>query len=92
MRIETDKTIYRSGDPVNAVITASGTEEAVIVDLAGDGLIRSDRVQLRNGRASISFPFRSEFKNTLSIVAYPASAKSWGSEGHTRLSIHTTSS
>jgi hypothetical protein len=82
VRVETDKTIYRAGEPVNAVITAAGNEDTVIVDLAGEaGLIRSDRVQLRNGRASISFPFRPEFKNTLSIVAYPGTAKSWGSEG-----------
>ena len=77
VRVETDKTIYRPGEPINAVITATGTEETIVVDLAGEtGLIRSERVQLRHGRASITFPFRSEFKNTLGVVAYPESAKS----------------
>jgi len=77
VRVETDKTIYRPGEPVNAVITASGSEETLVVDLAGEaGLIRSEHVRLRDGRASITFPFRPEFKNTLSVVAYPESAKS----------------
>ena len=82
VRVETDKTIYRPEEPVNAVITASGTEETVIVDLAGEaGLFRSERVRLRGGRASISFPFRREFKNYLSIVAYPEVAESRSSVG-----------
>ena len=82
VRVETDKTIYRPGEPINAVITASGDEETVIADLAGEaGLIRSERVRLRDGRASISFPFRPEFKNRVSIVAYPDSATSSGNIG-----------
>ena len=77
VRVETDKTIYRAGEPINAVVTAAGTEEKIIVDLAGEtGLLRSERVQLRDGRASITFPFSPEFKNNLSVVAYPESAKS----------------
>ncbi|HEX7332006.1 MAG TPA: alpha-2-macroglobulin family protein [Pyrinomonadaceae bacterium] len=82
VRVETAKTIYRPGEPVTAVITSSGPEETVIVDLGGEaGLIQSERVQLRNGRASITFPFRPEFKNVLSVVAYPDSADSRGVVG-----------
>ena len=77
VRVETDKTIYRPGEPVNAVITARGIDESVVVDLATEArLIRSERVRLRDGRATISFPFRPEFKNRLSIVAYPEIAES----------------
>jgi len=82
VRVETDKTIYRPGEPINAVITASGDEETVIADLAGEaGLIRSERVRLRDGRASISFPFRPEFKNRVSIVVYPEAAESLSDVG-----------
>ncbi|HKR13850.1 MAG TPA: alpha-2-macroglobulin family protein [Pyrinomonadaceae bacterium] len=77
VRVETDKTIYRPGEPVNAVITAPGVEGTIVVDLSGEtGLLRSERVQLRGGRASITFPFRPEFRNSLSVVAYPESANS----------------
>ena len=82
VRIDTNKAIYRPGEPVNAVITASGNEEAVVVDLAGEaGLIRSERLQVRNGRASITFPYRPEFKNRVSIVAYPDNTTSWSTVG-----------
>ena len=75
IRVDTDKAIYRPGEAVNAVITTNTGDEAMVVDLAGQaGLIRSERVQLHDGRASVSFPFRQEFKNYLSIVAYPESA------------------
>ena len=77
VRVDTDKAIYRPGEAINAVITTNTAEEAMVVDLAGQaGLIRSERVQLHDGRASISLPFRPEFKNYLSIVAYPESATS----------------
>ena len=77
VRVDTEKTIYRPGEPIKAVITSSGSEETVIVDVAGEaGLILSERVQLRNGRASITFPFRNEFKDRISVVAYPDAAES----------------
>lgn len=82
VRVDTERTIYRPGEPVTAVITASGPDESLVVDLAGEeGLIRSERVQLRNGRTSITFPFRPEFKNSLIIVAYPDSVKSRSTVG-----------
>lgn len=77
VRVETDKAIYRPGESINAVITTSGIEETLVVDLAGEeGLIRSERVQLRRGRAAITFPYNPGFKKGLSIVAYPESARS----------------
>ncbi len=82
VRIETTKTIYRAGEPINAVITATDPVEAVVVDLASEGgLIRSELVQLRDGRGSITFPFRPEFKNSLTIAAYPEFAKSRSTVG-----------
>lgn len=82
VRVETDKTIYAPGDPINAVITASRPDETVTVDLANPaGLIHSERIQLRHGRASIAFPFRHEFKSTVSVVAYTDSARSFSQSG-----------
>ncbi|HEU4435558.1 MAG TPA: MG2 domain-containing protein, partial [Pyrinomonadaceae bacterium] len=70
--VETDKTIYRPGEPIKAVITGNDQVKTVIVDLAGEGgLIRSERLKLNHGRASISFPFKRQFKNGLNVVAYP---------------------
>ncbi|HEX6044068.1 MAG TPA: alpha-2-macroglobulin family protein, partial [Pyrinomonadaceae bacterium] len=84
VRVETDKTIYRPGEAIKAVITVTQRqpEERVIVDLAGEaGLIRSERVRLRGGRGLINFPFRTEFKDRISLVAYPEFAESRSTVG-----------
>jgi hypothetical protein len=70
--VETDKTVYRPGEPINAVIRGNDQVTTVVVDLAGEGgLVRSERLKLRHGRASITFPFKPEFKSSLNVVAYP---------------------
>jgi hypothetical protein len=75
--VETEKTIYRPGEPINAVITSTSEAESLVVDLAAEsGLIRSERVSLRGGRALISFPYRAEFKSRVTVVAYPDGPKS----------------
>ena len=80
VRVETNKTIYRPGEPIEAVILSSIHETTIRVDLAGEGagVFRSERVELRDGRGSITFPFQPEFKSRLSVVAYPESAISQG--------------
>ncbi|HXC71592.1 MAG TPA: MG2 domain-containing protein [Pyrinomonadaceae bacterium] len=72
LRVETDKTLYRRGEPVTAFITSTVQDQTVVVDLARDlNVIRSERAKLHDGRASITFPYRSEFKDRLTIAAYP---------------------
>ena len=72
LRVETDKTLYRRGEPITALITAAMPDQTVVVDLARDSdVIRSERVKLHDGRASITFPYRSEFKDRLTVAAYP---------------------
>ncbi len=56
--VETDKALYRTGDPVTAFITSSTPDKTVVVDLAHDlNVIRSERVQLHNGRGSVTFSY-----------------------------------
>jgi uncharacterized protein YfaS (alpha-2-macroglobulin family) len=71
LALETEKTIYKAGEPINAVITSSSRDLAVLVDVVRDGsVIRTEKVQLHNGRGSITFPYRSDFKDVLTIAAY----------------------
>ncbi len=72
LRVSTDKSIYRSGEPITTFITTAAVpERTVIVDLISDStVIRSERVQLRNGRGSVTFPYKSDFKDRLTIAAY----------------------
>jgi len=72
LRVETDKALYRRGEPITAFITTTLPDQSVVVDLTRDlNVIRSERLKLHDGRASITFPYRSEFKDRLSIAAYP---------------------
>ena len=71
VRVETEKALYRSGEPITAFVTSSVPEQTVVVDLLREStLIRSERVKLRAGRGSVVFPYRPEFKDKLTLNAY----------------------
>ncbi|HET6975787.1 MAG TPA: MG2 domain-containing protein [Pyrinomonadaceae bacterium] len=76
MFVETSKTLYRAGEPLKANITSSNPDAVVVVDLTRDSsVIRSQRVRLHNGRASVTFPYTREFYGRLTIAASPALPK-----------------
>ncbi|MGH9753885.1 MAG: MG2 domain-containing protein [Blastocatellia bacterium] len=85
MRVETDKTLYRAGEPIKARLTSNSPRVNWIVDLMrGSRLLATRAVQLKEGRAEIAFPFNPEFDDELMIVAYPAFSDSyqvWDSAG-----------
>lgn len=71
-RVETEKIIHRPGEPIVATITSSISEKSVTVDLYREAsIIRSERVRLNNGHGSVTFPYTVDFKDRISIVAYP---------------------
>ena len=71
VRVETDKALYRSGEPITAFVTSSVPEQTVVVDLLREStLIRSERVKLHRGRGSVVFAYRPEFKDKLTLTAY----------------------
>jgi A-macroglobulin complement component/alpha-2-macroglobulin family protein/carboxypeptidase family protein/MG2 domain-containing protein/A-macroglobulin receptor/macroglobulin-like protein len=89
MRVETDKTLYRTGEPIKARLTSDSPRANWIVDLMrGSRLLATRAVQLKGGRAEISFPFEQEFGDELMIVAYPAFSdgyETWNSAGVARV-------
>jgi len=71
IQVETDKTIYRPGEPINALLTSTVPDQTMFVDVARDDVvIRTQRVEMHGGRALVTFPYRSDFKNEISISAY----------------------
>ncbi len=71
IHVKTDKTIYRPGEPVNALVTSNVSDQTLFVDLARDGaVLRTERVQMHDGRVLVTFPYRSDFKNVMSVAAY----------------------
>ncbi|HEU0179475.1 MAG TPA: MG2 domain-containing protein, partial [Blastocatellia bacterium] len=89
MRVETDKTLYRLGEPIKARLTSNSPRANWIVDLMrGSRLLFTRAVQLKEGRAEITFPFNQEFGDELMIVAYPAFSEdsdAWNSAGAARV-------
>jgi hypothetical protein len=75
-QVRTDKTLYRDKEPILVSVRAqSSSSGQVLVDLAREGvLLRSHRVQLRNGRGFVVFPYELEFRGELGISAYSLEA------------------
>jgi hypothetical protein len=85
MRVETDKTLYRAGEPIKARLTSNSPRANWIVDLMrGPRLLATRGVRLKDGRAEVAFPFDQEFGGELMILAYPAfidDYDAWNSAG-----------
>lgn len=78
VRVEADKPLYRTGEAIRARLTANAPYANWVVDLLrGYQLLATRTVQLQGERAEIVFPFRAEFRDELTIVAYPAFAQDY---------------
>ena len=74
--VETDKTIYRAGEPITASITSTEPDEILLVDVMRDAnVITTERVRLHNGRGTVILPYTPEFEDRLTITGYPISQK-----------------
>jgi hypothetical protein len=70
IRVETDKTLYRAGEPVAVELTANKPGLSVIVDAASDGrVVVSQTVRLAGGHASLTIPYHEGFRDALNISA-----------------------
>ncbi|HMX25178.1 MAG TPA: MG2 domain-containing protein, partial [Blastocatellia bacterium] len=70
IRVETDKAIYRPGEPLEIRLTASEPNTSAVLNLTRDfQILHSQFVQLRNGKATVTLPYRREFKDALTISA-----------------------
>src|SRR5262245_16424249 len=89
MRVETDKTLYRDGEPIKARLTSKSPRVYWTVDLMrGSRLLTTRAVQLKEGGAEITFPYNQEFGDELMIAAYPAfidDYEAWNSAGVARV-------
>ncbi|HYO62733.1 MAG TPA: MG2 domain-containing protein [Pyrinomonadaceae bacterium] len=74
LRVETDKTLYRAGEPVVVEVTSSVREGRVFLDVADDDsrVVAARSARLRGGRASFTLPYAKVFKDRLTITATTA--------------------
>jgi hypothetical protein len=76
VQVQTDKSIYRTGEPINAVLTSNIPDQTLFVDVVRDSVvIRNERVEMHHGRALVTIPYRPEFKNKISVAAYSYAPK-----------------
>lgn len=70
--VDTEKALYSAGEPIVASITSSLPDQTLIVELANNSsVIRSERARLRNGRATVTFPYAANLKDRVTIAAFP---------------------
>jgi uncharacterized protein YfaS (alpha-2-macroglobulin family) len=73
IRVKTDKSIYRTGEPVEAEIVSDKSDLKVVVEVAAnERSLEAQTIKLVGGHAAISFPYRAEFQNRVTIAAYSA--------------------
>lgn len=71
IRVETDKSLYRDGEPIRTQITASEADLTVVVDAVNeDKVVQSQLVRLKNGRGEITIPYRPDFIGPITVAAY----------------------
>jgi hypothetical protein len=71
LRVETGKTLYRDGEPIEAQIVATVPRATVQVNVGTKrGVVESQRVELIDGQAVVRFPYRSAFAGAVSVDAF----------------------
>ncbi|MFL6212066.1 MAG: MG2 domain-containing protein [Pyrinomonadaceae bacterium] len=71
VRVNTDKALYRPGEPVKVVITANVPELKVVVDVARDYVVlRSELIELHDGRATVMLPYTPDMRDEITIAAF----------------------
>ena len=64
--------MYNAGEPIVASITSDLPDQTLVVELAKDlSVIRSERVRLRGGRATVNFPYTPDLTGRVTLAAYP---------------------
>ncbi len=70
IRVESDKTLYRVGEPIEVQINSNQPNLTLLLTAMHEmKIIHSQVVSLRQGRAFVILPYRDEFKNEVTITA-----------------------
>lgn len=71
IRVETNKALYATGEPIQVNITASKPDMDVLVEVSRDSdIIESRSLRLQNGAASFTLRYQPSFKDELTISAF----------------------
>ena len=77
IRVETNKALYKPGEPIEVQVTATGGPTSLFIDVAQRWkVVHSQTISLVNGRGRLTLPYRKEFMNEVGIAAYGYSGAS----------------
>jgi hypothetical protein len=92
LRVETDKTLYRDGEPIRAEVLDSEPDMVLALEATNEQkVLQSQLVHLHNGRASLTIPYRKDFNGAVTVAAYlpaPSGENDVTSASHTILYPH----
>jgi hypothetical protein len=71
IRVETDKTLYKPGEPMQVRLTAAEPDTTLVVEAVHDfQVIASKQVHVRHNYAEVVFDSTDKFENEVTILAY----------------------
>ena len=84
LRVETDKTLYRAGEPVRVRVSSNRPGLTVFVDAASESrVVASAAVRLKGGRAEVTLPYNENFKDAVTVSAVSTDASGDGYNDYT---------
>ena len=76
IRVETDKTLYKSGEPIEVQLATGKPDVTVVVEAMHDfQIVASKLVRVRHGHAQAVFEENEKFQNDVSVLAYAFGVK-----------------
>ncbi|MBS1811227.1 MAG: carboxypeptidase regulatory-like domain-containing protein [Acidobacteria bacterium] len=71
IRVSTDKALYRAGENIQATIKSNIPNTRLVLEVLQDNrILQSQMLELKDGQASIALPYKSEYKDEITIAAY----------------------
>ena len=71
VRVETDKTVYRPGEPVRVTVTASNPKMGLFLSVEHEGqVLRSEALTVHRGKATLLIPFSKDFQDDVTFKAF----------------------
>lgn len=95
-QVSTDKVVYRKGDPIQIDVVSSEQNAPLFLSIIRNiDVVVNEKVQLRDGRASITVPYTENLKGPLTVAVYGSYRNDHGSThffGGNRTVIYPTPS
>jgi hypothetical protein len=71
IQVEADKALYKPGEPIEVLVTATGHASTLFIEVTQHSrIVHSQTISLIDGRGRLTLPYSKEFTDEVSITAY----------------------